>query len=168
MNTSIRNTFIIPFANDYLVYSPLTGISALINKTGVLALQEQIRLIEKNLGNHESKLYELALEISHSPMHIPSRKTGSLNPDFLGIIPTRSCNGACNYCDFGAEKASSEKMSYNLAVETVNWYVELIKSKQRNIVEIHFFGGEPMVARDVIEVVVQRARLLALEHNLSP
>jgi len=34
--------------------------------------------------------------------------------------------------------------------------------------EIHFFGGEPMVARDVIEVAVQRARMVCSENKLIP
>jgi len=54
-----------------------------------------------------------------------------------------------------------------MAAKIVDWYISLLKSQQRNILEIHFFGGEPMVARDVIEVVVQRARLVAMEQNGS-
>lgn len=168
MNQSVENSFIIPIANDFLFYSPLAGLSALMNRSGVLELKEQLRLIDKNQGNTESGLYELAQDILKRPIQTPLRKTGDLNPEFLGIIPTRYCNGACNYCDFGANKASPEKMSYQLAAKIVDWYVAVLKLKQRNILEIHFFGGEPMVARDVIEVVVQRARLVAMEQNLVP
>lgn len=168
MNLALRNTFVIPVNNDFLVYSPLTGISALINRAGVSELQEQLQLIAVNKGNPESKLMDLALDILHSPVQTPNRRTGDLNPEFLGIIPTRSCNGACNYCDFGADKASPEKMSYQLAARAVDWYAGVLKAQERNVLDIHFFGGEPMVAREVIEVIVQRARLVAMEQNLVP
>jgi uncharacterized protein len=166
MNKALNNTFIIPVNNDFLVYSPLAGISALINRTGALELKEQLRLSTGNLENPESKLAELAHDILQSPVQEAVRRNGDLNPEFLGIVPTRSCNGACNYCDFGAEKASTEKMSYQLAANAIDWYAGLLKTQQRNMLDIHFFGGEPMVARDVIEVIVQRARLVAMKHNL--
>jgi len=168
MSQSIKKSFIIPVANDFLVYSPLVGISALVNRRGVIELKEQLQLVFENKGNPDAKLFELAKDIVQSPVQPPIKRTGDLSPEFLGIIPTRSCNGACNYCDFGADKAPEQKMSYELAVSVVDWYADLMKSQQKEILDIHFFGGEPMVARDVIEVVVQRARLLAAEQNGIP
>jgi uncharacterized protein len=165
---SIENTFIIPVNNDFLVYSPLTGISALLNRAGVVELANQLKMVSSDNGNPTSKLFELAHDLIHSPVKTISRRTGDLDPEFLGIIPTRSCNGACSYCDFGAGNASNERMSYKLAAESVDWYAGLLKSRQRNVLEIHFFGGEPMVARDVIEVVLQRARLVAAEKKMIP
>ena len=138
----------------------------MVNRRAVIGLKEQLLqgvVMKKNL---ESKLAELAQDIVTSPLHLPGKRTGKLNPEFLGIIPTRSCNGACNYCDFGAGLASGQKMSYELAARVVDWYADLLKLQQRNILDIHFFGGEPMIARDVIEVAVQRARLVAAERNL--
>jgi len=166
MRSAINNTFIIPVLNDFLVYSPMTGISALVNHMAVIGLKEQLlRGAEKN-ENPQSKLAELAHDIVAGPLHHPRRRTGKLKPEFLGIIPTRSCNGACNYCDFGAGLASGKKMSYELAAGAVDWYAGLMKLQKRKILDIHFFGGEPMVARDVIEVAVQRARLIAAERSL--
>jgi uncharacterized protein len=168
MNPDFSDIFIIPVNSNYLVYAPLKGISALINRRGVSELKKLLHSASGNPENKESKLHELARELIHSPEQVPARKTGSLNPEFLGIIPTRSCNGACNYCDFGADKASGAKMSYDLAAKAVDWYAEIVRSQQRNMLDIHFFGGEPMVARDVIEVVVHRARLVAMKHDLIP
>jgi uncharacterized protein len=163
-----KDIFVLPVQEDFLVYSPLNGISALINRVAVNELIDQLKLISQNKGNINSKLYNLAKDSLRSPVQLPVRRTGSLNPEFLGIIPTRSCNGSCNYCDFEAETASIGKMSFAMAAGVVEWYVGLMEEQKRNIAEIHFFGGEPMVARDVIEVVVQRARLLCNEKDLIP
>jgi uncharacterized protein len=162
------NCFIIPVNNSFLLYSPLINVMALINGSAVRELKDQMSLIQKNKGDKQSRFFGLAKDIHNGKTVFPMRKTGDVTPDFLGIIPTRSCNGACNYCDFGADKAPFEKMSYQLAAKAVDWYSGLIKSKQRDILEVHFFGGEPMMARDVIEVIVQRGRLLASEQNIIP
>jgi uncharacterized protein len=165
---TLNNTFIIPVMGDYLIYSPLNGIYALVNRKALQELKSQKFPAKNDCGDPESKFHDLAKEILNNPVQSIKRKTGTLNPEFLGIIPTRSCNGACNYCDFGANEASSEKMSYQLAAKAVSWYAGILESHQRNLLEIHFFGGEPMMARDVIQVVVQKARSVAAEKNLIP
>jgi uncharacterized protein len=105
--------------------------------------------------------------IKTPPLSI-SRKTGNLDPEFMGIIPTRACNSACIYCDFGVETASGSKMSLKLASQITDWYVNLMAELGRDVVEIHFFGGEPMVARDVIEVAVHRARMITAGNRMIP
>jgi uncharacterized protein len=168
INSTFHNTFVVPLFSDYLVYSPLNGVSALLNQSAIRLLKDQMQLVLKGNGNNGSKLYGLANDILFHPVHDIHRKEGKLNPEFLGIIPTRSCNGACNYCDFGAEDASSVKMSYQLAAKMVDWYASVLSSQNRKIMEIHFFGGEPMMAKNVVEVVVQKARLTACEKKLIP
>lgn len=165
---TINNSYIVPLGDVFLFYSPLIGISALLNRQGVLELQQQLHMIPEKKGDHSSGFFELAQNILNNEIIAPLKKTGSLNPDFLGIIPTRGCNGACNYCDFSAGTTRPDKMSYRLAVKTVDWYFNLLKTNNRKTPEIHFFGGEPMMADDVVEVVVQRARLLASEGNILP
>lgn len=164
---AINNSYIIPFGDNFLFYSPLTGISALVNRTGALEIKKQL-LFPVKKRDASSKFNELTQEILSAEIKTPMKKSGRLKPDFLGIIPTRGCNGACNYCDFEAGNAKSEKMSYDMAVKAVDWYFNLLKADNRKTPEIHFFGGEPMMASDVVEVVVHRARLLASENNMLP
>jgi len=168
MNSALKNTFVIPVLNDFLIYNPLAGISALVNRRAVIELKRLIGKGEWNEENKVSQLAELADEIVRGIKQPPRKKRGRLNPDFLGIIPTRSCNGVCAYCDFEHDTAPGQKMSYDLAVRAVDWYLGLMKTLKRDMIEIHFFGGEPMVARDVIEVAVQRARLAASENGMIP
>jgi uncharacterized protein len=168
MTRIFDDTFIIKTGSDYIAYSPLVGINALINRKGVQELKKQLMSGVNGKGDPESKLFELAQNILQSPVQNPLRKSGNLNPEFLGVITTRSCNGACNYCDFGADKASTDRMTYQLAAKIVDWYAGLMISHKREFLEIHFFGGEPMMSRDVIEVIIHRARLVSMEQNLVP
>jgi len=162
------NCFVIPVDSSFLVYSPLNGITVLLNRAGVRELKEQLFSFTRDHCNPESPLYPLVKDILESPVKVPVRRSGNIDPEFIGIIPTRSCNGACNYCDFGSQNASSLKMSFQMAAGFVDWYANLLKSGNRNKMEIHFFGGEPMNARDVIEAAVQRARLVCADNKLIP
>jgi uncharacterized protein len=168
MKEILRNIFYLPVQNDFLVYSPLNGISALLNRTGLLGLKKQLQFAGTDTADPDSKLLELANEILNTPANKILKKEGEFTPEFLGIIPTRSCNGACNYCDFGAEKFQNDNMSYEMVVQVVDWFTKLIVEQNRKILDIHFFGGEPMVAFDVIEVAVHRARLMAYNNKLFP
>lgn len=165
---AVKSSYIIPVDSSFLFYSPLVGLTALLNKKGVLELREQLLHYPKGQGNSESEFSELANDILLQDIQSPLEKKGDLNPDFLGIIPTRSCNGACNYCDFGADTATSEKMPYHLATKAVDWYAEIAARQKKEVLEVHFFGGEPMMAKDVVEVVVERARLSADIHKMIP
>jgi len=140
----------------------------MVNRSGMLELTKQMKLITKMQGDPKSHLFELASEILQHPFQFPPIKKGSLNPEFLGIIPTRSCNGACIYCDFGVDKPYSGKMTYKTAAMATDWFVSLMEKHNRKSIDIHFFGGEPMMAFDVIEVVVHRARLLAAQKHMIP
>ncbi len=166
MNFHPENIYSIPVGKDFLVYAPFTSISALMNRQGVIELREQLRLAHSGSADPGSKLNDLAMAISLGASHQVYRKSGEINPDFLGIIPTRSCNGACNYCDFGAGESTLQRMPYAMVTKAIDWYTALLKSQNRRVMEIHFFGGEPMVAPDIIEVAVERARLVAAENDL--
>jgi len=168
MKEIIQNIFFLPINQDFLIYSPLNGISALLNKEGFRELKKQLELIKQKKSNPNSKLFELADDILSSPASGILRKKGKLDPEFLGILPTRACNGACNYCDFGASKYSNDTMPYDLAVKAVDWYIDRILEQKRRIADVHFFGGEPMEAQDVMEVVIHRTRLLSSEKEIIP
>jgi uncharacterized protein len=163
-----QNIYCFPINKSYLVYSPLNDISALLNKQALIELREHIQ--QKLAINNEqiTEIQQLASDILNTKQIKITRKQNQLDPLFLGILPTRACNGACNYCDFGADRFKNDTMSYEIAIKTVNWYTDLVLKQKRRLLEVHFFGGEPMLASDVVEVIVHRARLLATENNITP
>lgn len=154
--------------NDFLVYSPLNGVSALINRLGLIELKKQMKYLAEDTMYKNDSFYDLAKTLYNSPARNVTRKTGRLNPDFLGIIPSRNCNGACNYCDFGAELNLEKVMDYKQVVHIIDWYINYMLELKKKEVEIHFFGGEPMITLDVVEVTVHRTRMLAAEKRMFP
>jgi len=96
------------------------------------------------------------------------RAPEELDPLFLGIIPTRDCNMACAYCGFRSSRGSGKHMDYALAAAAVRWLAETCLKRNKETLNVHFFGGEPLSAFDVVEVAVHSARRLAAENGLIP
>ena len=88
INSTFHNTFVVPVFSDYLVYSPLNGVSSLLNQSAIRKLKDQMQLVLKGNGNNGSKLYGLANDILFHPVHDIHRKEGKLNPGILLLTPT--------------------------------------------------------------------------------
>ena len=165
--TSCSDRYVLPVAAPYLLYSPLRRVSALVNQKAVSFLKNSF---ETTVDNREipDLLQDLFQEL-WQPVQIPSpERTGPLQPVFLGILPTRACNLACVYCDFGASNALTSCMDFQTATAAVDWMAGYVKSLGWNTLNIHFFGGEPFFAGDVVDVVVHRARAVASRLGLLP
>lgn len=64
------------------------------------------------------------------------------------IAPTMDCNARCSYCfEQGTHK---DKMSLSIADSVVDFILENCKG---HMVTIHWFGGEPLLATDVIDYI---------------
>ena len=157
--------YLLPLNSRYLLYSPLTKTSALINRKAALEIRKILGYSIRSSDIPEP-LNNLITSIKNVKYH-PEKKKGKINPAFLGIIPTRQCNGACNYCDFEADNASNQIMTLRMAANAVDWYTGIVKKNKGTILKVHFFGGEPMVAMDVVETVVHRTRYNASSENLQ-
>ena len=97
------NVYIVPTGSVLLVYSPLRQMSALVNRRAVQELS--LRVSSSPSSSPGDGVEGLWRDIVENDPVFPARRSGPIQPAFLGIIPTRRCNGACHYCDFGAHKA---------------------------------------------------------------
>ena len=97
------SSYSVPVCDAWLVYDPLRGFSTLANR-------EAIRQAQSNTSNSDDPgLAVLAKMLQSPPVSPPQKKRGQLDPDFLGLIPTRGCNLSCRYCDFGASQAREQR-----------------------------------------------------------
>ena len=152
--------FLIPIKDNALFYAPLHYYSAYVNGAAAQCLRD---------GGNEA-LYQVFGESGselRARVDYPGPPSGEIAPSFLGIITTRSCNIECCYCNFAASEVNRQHMDLGMAVKAVDWYVERILATKGDCIHIHFFGGEPLIAPDVVETVVHRARLLAVQHGLD-
>jgi uncharacterized protein len=74
---------------------------------------------------------------------------------------------ACRYCDFAAPKTASPAMDLGVARAAVDAYLTLLEDSGRDRGQIHFFGGEPFRAPDVVEFVVEHAGLQSAERGIA-
>jgi len=106
---------------------------------------------------------ELRLEGKSTPV---IRQGDVEDPMFLGLIPTRACNLRCGYCDFDAQHTPGPLMTYATARDAIDAYVSLLHRAKKNLLEVHFFGGEPLMAWDIVFFAVHYARQRADENGM--
>ena len=153
--------YALPLPESWLVYAPLHEISALVNEAAIQALRspeaESLTLELKELRDGLIAPPELSL----------TQRKGDFLPDFIGLIPTRDCNLNCRYCGFRGEEDLSGIMPVEMAVQCVEWYARLLKDKKREILNVHFFGGEPFLVPELPMMAVHAARIKAKEWGLK-
>ena len=76
----------------------------------------------------------------------------------LCIHICHDCNMRCRYCfaDEGAYHAKRESMSFETAKQAVDFLIQ--NSGNRKVLEMDFFGGEPLMNLDVIKQTVYYAK----------
>jgi len=157
--------FIVPVLDKFLIHAPLHNFATLVDREA--ARQIRAGLLSKEAAVSES-VRPMVAYLRSPGAPAPTARTGPVdNPFFLGLIPTRGCNMGCPYCDFAAPKTTSAVMDLELARQAVNVYMTLLVENGRNHAEVHFFGGEPFYAEEVIHFVVGYATMRAAELGLT-
>ena len=154
--------YALPIMEKVLIYAPLHNLSALVNRAAAQSLASGLKG-ERDLHHHVKALFAAISTGGHA---LPKPQVGPLiKPLFLGLIPTRACNMACQYCDFGVEKDRKAKMSLPLVRQALDAYVDLLERGDSRLINVHFFGGEPFFAAEIVHFAVAYATHLA--RNLS-
>jgi uncharacterized protein len=165
MTAVSEDLFAIPVGGRFVLCSPLRGFSALVNRTAVDRLAATASGAAPPAARGE--IGELAALALAPPPPPPSPNQGSVRPCFLGLIPTRACNGACRYCDFGAGQAPADVMEPAVARQAVDWLAEIVRSANGELLEVHLFGGEPFLAKDWVKAVAAHTRACAEELGVA-
>lgn len=84
----------------------------------------------------------------------------------LCLHVSHDCNLRCQYCfastgDFGTGHRMT--MDFETAKKAIDWVIK--KSEKRRNIEVDFFGGEPLMAMDVVKKTVEYARSLEQKHD---
>lgn len=155
------DVFCIPVMDKFLVYAPLHRLTALVNRHALALIRE-----DHGITPVPPSLRDIIERLQRIPPPVTTSREGPVHtPLFLGIIPTRGCNMACHYCDFFAPKQASPIMSLDTARRAVNAYFDQIEGQ--TTAEVHFFGGEPFFAENVVHFVVEYASLVASERGVQ-
>lgn len=155
-----HSLYVLPVFQQYVLYAPLHGLTALLNRAALLRLREHLC---QGVGCLDENLADIVASLRMAGQPAPRPSEGELAPAFLGLLPTRGCNLGCRYCGFMLAGGSAAAMDPALAHDAVNWYMDWVREAGRPHAEIHFFGGEPFCAPEVLDVSVHLARIRAAE-----
>ncbi|MBO4905824.1 MAG: radical SAM protein [Bacteroidaceae bacterium] len=90
--------------------------------------------------------------------------SAGLRPVSLTICPTMACNFDCPYC---YENHSTGKMSQAVQDDVVALARRMLHTFPAKLLKITWFGGEPLLAPDVIEQLSQQLITLASEQGAA-
>jgi uncharacterized protein len=158
------NIFVLPIHDQSLVYAPLRGFATLVNDVAARRIRDSLSSARNNNPEHLKEIIQILRSPGPPP---PSPKEGHLAPAFLGLIPTRGCNLACEYCGFLSEKEADDVMDLAMVRDAIGWYLELAAQSGVQTAEIHFFGGEPFCAERVVDFAFHWAWLKAQQLGCS-
>jgi len=159
---------------NYIAFNARSGAIAVMTGENYKVYQKICHALEKtpnpDLGPDEIELFEQLgygefiiqdnfnelehLEFEHM-MHRYDQTT-------LGLIiaPTLACNMGCKYCYESNKKGM-------MSTETIEAILQFIEDRARNLdlVDIAWYGGEPLLALDIIEDVTESILDLAREYK---
>ncbi len=159
----MKDIFAVRVRDKFLLYAPLHSLIALVNQPAFQEIRTGLQSFMPVSGVARPLVEQLRLE----GQSIPTNRRGPLTqPLFLGIIPTRGCNLACRYCDFVVASEHPPVMSLGLARQAVDNYMQLLRDSGHSGAAVHFFGGEPFFAREVVHFIVEYAALRAAEAGM--
>ena len=136
---------------DYLKAKCEGGVMPVLSK-------EKIAEIEADIKALKDKGLLFAEEVKTAPI-----KSNDVKALCLHIC--HDCNLRCRYCfaDEGAYHAEREFMSLETAITAIDFLLK--NSGNRKILEVDFFGGEPLMCLDTIKKVVAYAKEEAAKLN---
>lgn len=87
------------------------------------------------------------------------------NDEYLGIVisPTMQCNFACPYC---FEPRIKDKMSSKTQEDLIN-FIELHMKKGIKHLDVTWYGGEPLIYKDIINNLTKKIKMLTLNYNVK-
>ena len=145
-----------PIIKDILLIEE-KSISGLKNKYSADAINEALKELEtvKNRGflnNRATKKYWNSFK---------GIKQDEIFPTSMTLHVAQDCNMVCSYCfaeggSFGKE-IKEKRMSWDIARRSIDWFMAKHKNKEEPV-SIGFFGGEPLLNKEVIEKALKHTR----------
>ena len=159
----MEDIYTLPFGDRWMVFSPKTMTCAMVNKAAVKALAAFTANPADTAVHAAGAIKTLFERLTHNPRSL-DQDAASLEK--LVIIPTRACNMRCVYCDFEPSAANNKTLDPLLACKLIDYSAERLAPS--SVLRVHFFGGEPLVARQCVETAVHYSRMVCARQNLVP
>jgi uncharacterized protein len=132
-------------------YSYLPDHNLFINK-------ETLKSYSQYLNENQLKIGDPLIK-SESCIH----STNKIQQVILQV--TKDCNQRCKYCAYNNNSSSewnlsSEYMNFDVAKRALEYFYTLIEDRLEKKFAIGFYGGEPILALDLIKRIVSYSKIL--------
>lgn len=91
-----------------------------------------------------------------------AKKDRKHNNLMLRLLITSRCNLNCSYCQM--KKLTKEHSESNMKKDTIIDLLKYIKAGQYDYVTIHFSGGEPLVAKEIIQFTCEEVEKMQIKN----
>ena len=128
--------FILPYKNGQsLLYAPLAGFAGLVNTDLVNFLAEIENIEEETLEDGQKETLDFLIQkglVNGLPHTMPVMDLKrEFSPDKLCLFPTNGCNLNCRSCYASAEHFTPKTMDWDVATNTIEFFVGLLKRQNR-------------------------------------
>lgn len=82
------------------------------------------------------------------------------------LILTENCNLRCIYCFENEKRNTKCYMTPDVAISSIEYLIKGAKTSNRNNISVTFFGGEPMLNIDIMELIYDYGMFRCKEENL--
>lgn len=91
-------------------------------------------------------------------------KYDTYNKLILTIAPTLNCNMSCPYC---YEKKNTSRMTADIQEKLINFIKSRIETNKIRKLDIHWYGGEPLLEKDAIRNISKKVIEVCDEKNIE-
>lgn len=169
----IRDLYVIPLDNNYLLYAPFTKTIICVNEAVVKILRYLSDGDPKPLFESQQvlkKLIDARILIDKGDSNdyaIFNKETSLFKPDGITLLLTNKCSMRCMYC-YGDGGKDQRTMSWDLARASINWIQNEVRGRNRFNYHLCFHGGgEITTVGDLFIKCVDYVRRQASQNGMS-
>ena len=165
MQEELRDVFLIPVEDEFLLHAPLHGVTSLVNAE--VAQELRSCLACHAVDGLSPAAHPLGKALLSQPVSPPPMRQGPFAPSHVSLLPTDGCNMSCLYCTASAESGDHMVMSPETCLAALRYQASVVRREGLRQFAVYYFGGEPFLAWDLVQFADSKGRALADECGVS-
>ncbi len=153
--------FLVPVLDRWLLSAPLHAVAAVISGAAARDLRRGDTVLP------DGPMADLGRTVRIPPSESPAPRRGELSPPMLGIIRRADATSRPRTAASGRSPPDATRCRFRRRSRPSIGSRSGCVTDRRDV-RVHFFGGEPFLAPEVVAVAVHRVRLLAGRNGFNP
>ena len=149
---------------NYIVNTATGAIGEIDEKTKDNFNDHNLKYLDQNtIDISKEEGFIVPSDIDETKLLELNYLNSQFNDEYLGIViaPTMQCNFACPYC---FEPRIKDKMSMQTQRALIE-FIEMHLKKGVKHIDVTWYGGEPLIYKDIIEKLTKQISKLTLQYN---